>query len=238
MRAGGPRIPSGDMTLSGIYFAVVTQNQDPEKLERIKVRLPWLDGGDTDQTEWAQLATPMEGNKFGWYSLPDVDDVVAVAFMAGDIKRPVILGGVWSKKDPPPEVNEGGKNDFRGYTSRTGHRMILDDSSNVKVVFADKSTKLMIGVGSMSSGGSGENICAVHKPPMSGGEGVSISAASGTFEITAKGKLTVKAGQAIKINAKTTIGIKAGAGLELSGGVAKLSSGAVSNYAGARTKIG
>lgn len=238
MRGGGPRIPSGDMTLTGIYFAVVTQNQDPEKLERIKVRLPWLDRGDEDQTEWAQLATPMEGNKFGWYSLPDINDVVAVAFIAGDIKRPVILGGIWSTADAPPEVNEGGKNDFRGYTSRTGHRMILDDSSNVKVVFADKTTKLMIGVGNFASGGSGENICAIHKPPMAGSEGVSISATSGTFEMTAKGKLTVKAGQNVKINAKTTVDIKAGSSMNLSGTNAKLTSSAVSNYAGSRTKIG
>jgi uncharacterized protein involved in type VI secretion and phage assembly len=226
------------MTLPDIYFAVVTQNKDPLKLERIKVRLPWLDRGDEDQTEWAQLATPMGGNKFGWYTLPDIDDVVIVGFISGDIKRPVVLGGIWSKTDAPPEVNEGGKNDFRGYTSRTGHRMILDDSSNVKVVFADKSTNLMIGVGKMAVGGSGENKCAIHKPPMSGSEGVSISAVQGTFEMTAKGKLTIKAGQNIKINAKTTIGIKAGSSLTLQGSVAKLSSGAVSSYASSRTKIG
>ncbi len=238
MRGGGPRIPSGDMTLTGIYFAVVTQNQDPEKLERIKVRLPWLDSGEQDQTEWAQLATPMEGDKFGWYALPDIEDVVAVGFVAGDVKRPIILGGVWSKTDAPPESNEGGKNDFRGYTSRAGHRLIFDDSSSGKVVFADKTTKLMIGVGQMGSGGSGENMCAVHKPPMAGSQGVSIAATSGTFELTAKGKLTIKAGQNVKINAKTTVNIKAGSSLKLSGANVKLTSSAVSNYAGSPTKIG
>ena len=28
----------------------------------------------------------MEGNKFGWYTLPDIDDVVVVMFIAGDIE--------------------------------------------------------------------------------------------------------------------------------------------------------
>ena len=47
--------------------------------------MPWLDRGDVDQTHWAQLLTPMEGKKFGWYTLPDIDDVVVVMFIAGDI---------------------------------------------------------------------------------------------------------------------------------------------------------
>ena len=61
MRTGGPRRESLDNTQYGIHYAIVCQNKDPEKLERIKVRLPWLDGGEEDQTFWAQLLTPMEG---------------------------------------------------------------------------------------------------------------------------------------------------------------------------------
>ena len=83
MRPGGPRTLSSDGTLVGVYYAVVVQNKDEEKkLGRVKVKLPWLDNGDTDQTQWAQLATPMAGAEFGWYTLPDVGDVVAVVFLA------------------------------------------------------------------------------------------------------------------------------------------------------------
>ena len=49
-----------------------------------------------------------------------------------------MLGGVWSTPDFSPEPNEDGKNNFRGYRSRSGHRLILDDSGKIKVVFADK----------------------------------------------------------------------------------------------------
>ena len=79
-------------------LAVVVQNKDPDNLDRVKVRLPWLDHGDTDQTHWAQLVTPMEGDKFGWYALPDIDDVVVVMFIGGDISQPIILGGVYGMK--------------------------------------------------------------------------------------------------------------------------------------------
>ena len=232
MRSGGPRQESLDNTQYGLHYGIVCQNKDPEKLERIKVRLPWLDGGDADQTYWAQLVTPMEGDKFGWYTLPDIDDVVVVMFIAGDMSQPVIVGGVWSTKDFSPEPNEDGKNNFRGYRSRSGHRLILDDSSKVKVVVADKTCKNMIGVGEFDKDGAGPNVCAVYKPPMSGTLGVSVSTMEGKMELTCKdGKLTVSADQNIKLNAKTTIDIKAGQDLTLEGqSSAKLTSSSPSSY--------
>src|SRR5690349_1657445 len=118
MRAGGPAKDSLGNLYFGLHYAIVCQNKDPDNLNRIKVRFPWLDKGDTDQTHWAQLLTPMEGKKFGWYTVPDVDDVVVVMFIAGDPTQPVILGGVWSTKDVSPEPNEDGKNNFRGYRTR------------------------------------------------------------------------------------------------------------------------
>jgi uncharacterized protein involved in type VI secretion and phage assembly len=224
----------------GLHYAVVCQNKDPENLDRIKVRLPWLDGGDLDQTHWAQLLTPMEGKKFGWYTVPDVDDVVIVMFIAGDVSQPVIIGGVWSTPDFAPEPNEDGKNNFRGFRSRSGSRLILDDSNKVKVVFADKTGKNMVGVGNFAKDGVGPNVCAVYKPPMSGNQGVSISSIEGTLELTCKdGALSVEAGDSIKLNAKTTIAVKAGGDMTLEGSSAgKLTSSSPCHYDAPKIGIG
>ena len=101
----------------------------------------------------------MEGKKFGWYTLPDIDDVVVVVFIAGDMSQPVVIGGVWSTPDFSPETNEDGKNNFRGYRSRVGHRMVFDDSpGGTKVWVADKTTKLMVGMGKFAKDGAGPNI--------------------------------------------------------------------------------
>jgi uncharacterized protein involved in type VI secretion and phage assembly len=220
-----------DAVQYGLHYAIVCQNKDPENLDRIKVRLPWLDAGDTDQTHWAQLLTPMEGKKFGWFVLPDIDDVVIVMFIGGDSSQPVIVGGVWSKPDFSPEPNEDGANNFRGFRSRCGHRMVFDDTkSGTKLWFADKTTKLMVGMGKFAKDGAGPNICAVWKPPMSGEGGISISSMEGKMEITAKTKLSIK-GENVKINAKTTIDIKAGSDLQMEGSSsAKLTSSQESNY--------
>lgn len=231
MPSGGPRVESMDAVQYGLHYGIVCQNKDPDNLDRIKVRFPWLPQGDTDQSHWAQLLTPMEGKKFGWYTLPDVDDVVVVMFIGGDISQPVVVGGVWSKPDFSPEPNEDGANNFRGYRSRVGHRMVFDDTkSGTKLWFADKTTKLMVGMGKFAKDGAGPNICAVWKPPMSGDNGISISSMEGKMEITAKTKLTIK-GENIKINAKTTIDMKAGTDLQMEGSSsAKLTSSSESNY--------
>ncbi len=232
MRSGGPRQDSLDNTQFGVHYCVVTQNNDPDGLNRIKVKMPWLDDGDTDQSAWAQLMTPMEGDKFGWYTLPDVNDVVIVSFIAGDISQPIIMGGVWSTTDNSPEPNEDGKNNFRGYRSRSGHRMILDDTDKTKVVLADKTGKNVIGIGNFATSGAGPNVCAVFKPPMAGDTGVSISSMEGTMEITCKdGTMSVEATQgSIKINTLTTLEMKCGSDVKMEGSsTAKLTSGSPSN---------
>lgn len=218
MRPGGPRLDSLDNLQYGLHYGIVCQNKDPDNLDRIKVRLPWLDGGDTDQTHWAQLMTPMEGSKFGWYTVPDIEDVVVVMFIAGDMSQPVILGGVWSKVDGPPEPNEDGENNFRGYRSRCGHRLIFDDTKKTKVVIADKTCKNMIGVGEFDTEGAGPNKCAIFKPPMSGANGVSFSTMEGKLEISCpSGALKITADDSIKISSKTTIDIHAGSDLTIDG---------------------
>ncbi len=239
MRPGGPRLDSLDHLQLGLHYGIVCQNKDPENLGRIKIRLPWLDKGDVDQTHWAQIITPMEGKKFGWYTLPDIDDVVVIMFIAGDTSQPVVLGGVWSTKDNSPEPNEDGKNNFRGYRSRSGHRLLFDDSAKTKVVLADKTAKNMIGIGNFAKEGAGPNVCAIYKPPMSGDTGVAFSSMEGTFEITCKnGAFKVTAKDSIKINAKTTIELKATGDLKLEGSsAAKVTSSDNSNYDGAKVDI-
>lgn len=240
MKPGGPKKPSQDNTQYGVQYGIVTQNKDSGGLNRIKVKLPWLDSGDTDQTHWAQLLTPMEGDQWGWYTLPDINDAVLVMFVQGDMSQPVILGGAWSKADISPEPNEDGKNNFRGYRSRTGHRLIFDDTKKTKVVFADKTSKLMIGVGQFEKDGAGPNKSATFAPPGAAKMGVSMSSMEGTFEITCKnGKLTVTAQQNITINATDTVTMKAGKDLQLEGSsAAKLTSTSPSNYDATTVKIG
>lgn len=219
MRAGGERPWNNDGTLCGVYYAIVCQNKDDElKQARIKVRFPWLDGGDQDQAHWAQLATPMSGDKWGWYTLPEVGDVVAVVFIAGDIRQPVVLGGIWSKTDAPPETIPDGKNEFRGYKSRSGHRFLLDDSSKGKVSLADKTDNLQLTIGSFEEGGSSANKHKIAAPQSAATSGVATVSMSGKLQILCPdGKLSIE-GDTVAISADDKIDVNASAKLTYEAG--------------------
>jgi len=239
VRPQSPRTPTANTRYAGVVYGVVTQNKDPDQLNRIKVRFPWLDKGDEEQSSWAQLLTPMEGKEFGWYTLPDVDDVVCVVFMHSDMNHPIILGGIWSKEDKPPEPNEDGKNNFRGYRSRSGHRLILDDTKKTKVVFSDMTTDMMVGIGQWDEDGAGPNKCEVLKPKKAGKTGVSISSMKGNIEITCKkGKLTVDAGKNIYFDIKQSAELQSGDNFAADAKTTKLTSGSTATYKGNQVNIG
>jgi len=237
--AGGERAWSSNMTLTGVYFGIVCQNKDEEKkLGRIKVRFPWLDHGDQDQAHWAQIATPMSGNKFGWWMLPDVGDVVAVMFIAGDMRQPVVLGGIWSKVDPPPEPVTDGKNEFRGYKSRCGHRFLMDDSSKAKVTFRDKTDALQLSVGNFDKGGSGPNAHDMPKPQGAGTSGVAAASMTGKLKILCpSGKLTIE-GINVEVSADQKLDMNAQGNLNLKGATTTVASSGASKYEGATVNIG
>jgi len=80
----------------GTVSAVVTNNNDPDSLYRVKVRFPWL---PSENSNWARVTVPAVGSPF---VLPEVDDEVLVAFDHGDIRFPVVIGTLWNGKDKPP----------------------------------------------------------------------------------------------------------------------------------------
>lgn len=235
--SGGPADPTGANDLGGIYYAIVTQNDDPEGPGgRVKVRYPWLPEGDRDQSFWAPIAVPMVGAEFGTYTLPEVEDAVMVVFVSGDIHQPVVIGGAWNQVDPPPEVNQDGKNNFRLIRSRAGHRMIFDDSGKTKVVLSDVGDHHLIGLGQHGVEGSSPN--AMEVPAMGASSGVSATAATGTLNIWCpNGKLTVK-GKAIEVTASEGADVKGGAVQLKATGSASMGATGSGKLQGAPIKLG
>jgi uncharacterized protein involved in type VI secretion and phage assembly len=205
----------------GAYHAIVTDNRDAERVGRIRVALPWLDHGAGDEAYEAQLATPIAGDGHGWHAMPQVGDAVVVMFIAGDPARPVVLGGAWTTTDPAPEPNRDGANAFRGYRSRGGHRLIVDDSSRGKVVVADRSGA-MVAVGQLAAAGQGPNAIAAPRPADAADAGVAIAAPHGAVEVVAAATLQIDAGRDAVVSATTCIGVRAGGELRIAARVATI----------------
>jgi uncharacterized protein involved in type VI secretion and phage assembly len=125
---------------SGVVVGVVTNNQDPEGMGRVKVKFPWL--SDEDESNWARVASPMAGKERGVYFLPEVEDEVLVAFEHGDVRFPYVLGALWNGQDAPPAKNDDGKNNVRVIKSRSGHVVRLtDDDGKEMIEIIDGSAK-------------------------------------------------------------------------------------------------
>lgn len=116
---------SGQMP--GMVEGLVTDNVDPEKLGRVRVKFPTLP--DMPDSWWARLAMPMAGRERGWMTIPEVGDEVLVSFVHGDHDNAVVLGSLYNGVDTPPYANEDGDNNLRVFQSRSGHRLTFDDTS-------------------------------------------------------------------------------------------------------------
>ena len=210
-----------------------------QTVERVPDRVAVRTVDDSVSLTFAQLRDRVDAVAGGLAELGvSRGDTVALMFIGGDINFPVVLGGVWNKTDKTPEDNANGKNDFRGYRSRAGSRVVLDDSSNGKVMLADKTNKNVVAVGKFAKGGDGDNASDIPRPSDAGSGGVLVAAMDGKLNITCKnGKLTAT-GTQIKVQAQNAVEMKSGADLIFDGGMTQVVASGNANFDGSNTKIG
>ena len=124
-RSGGASGVAGGLG-AGLVVAQVTNNDDPEKLGRVKVKFPALT--EDDESNWARVAAPGAGPSRGMQWLPEINDEVLVGFELGDTNRPVVLGGLWNRNDALPDaaVVDGGQVKGRLLASRKDSRLSID----------------------------------------------------------------------------------------------------------------
>jgi phage protein D/phage baseplate assembly protein gpV len=208
---------------TGVAYGIVTNVKDPEGLNRVKVRLPWLhpNEGTEIETDWARVLSPHAGGSRGFETLPHVNDEVAVIFEHGDLHRPLVIGGLWSKRNKGPAgtpiVNpSSGVVERQRLTTRVGHVIELVDAAGkeaITITYKDGKTRVNIDK-----------------------EGVAIEAPTGRVLVDAQSKIDVKSKgpvsvEAAQVTIKATgrlalegaaVSIKATGSLELQGATAKL----------------
>lgn len=87
--------------LTGIYKGRVEDNVDPYMIGRVRVRIPTLHGIsgydnfiESNSLPWASYSSPSGGGyDHGSFIPPEIGDYVWILFEAGDVSKPVYIGG-------------------------------------------------------------------------------------------------------------------------------------------------
>lgn len=199
--------------IRGVANGIVTDNEDPEGMGRVKLRFPWR--GEDGESFWARMATTMAGPDRGTYFLPEVGDEVLVAFEDGNVHYPYVLGALWNSEESPPEDNADGENNIRQIRSRSGHEITLDDTERAEKVEINTNA--------------GNEIVL---DDATGSEKIRIADKSGqnTIEFDAtKGSIDVKSGATVSIESPMisikgdgNVSVEAGGILTLKGSIVKI----------------
>ncbi len=177
---------------------VVTNNEDPEKLGRVKVRLPCLT--DSHESTWARLAAPGAGKDRGLVWVPDVDDEVVVVFEHGDINRPIVIGSLWSQKSGPTDsasLVKGGK--AIAVHIDTHHKMglkVMDSPDDTSLNLGDADNHL-----ALSATNKEVNLKSANKVVVEG-QSISLSAQS-NLEIKSSGNIKIEGSGVVEIKGAT-----------------------------------
>lgn len=196
----------GGPVMHGVVIALVTNNDDPDKLGRVKLKFPWLSDGY--ESDWARITQLGAGPNAGAVFLPEVNDEVLVAFEFGDVRRPYVIGSLYNGKDKP-KVGDGlvsqGKVKRNGFVSRKGHSFVFfEDSgkSGIALLTSDKKVRI-----ALKETGPEIHIYCDGKVTIESGQDMKLSSKAG-LTIEASGQMQIKGDGGVKVNSSAVVEVK------------------------------
>jgi len=130
MNAGQPE----GVRFYGLYRAVVSSNNDPDGLGRIKAKVRAF---DDEETAWALPALPFAGPGVGLYLIPPLKAHVFVAYEEGMRWKPVWIGCFWMDDPVDPGKLSGAKPAVKQLKTTVATITIDDDQKAIAIETAD-----------------------------------------------------------------------------------------------------
>jgi uncharacterized protein involved in type VI secretion and phage assembly len=216
---------------TGAMIGIVTQVDTAGP--RVKVQLPVI--GDQFESGWARVLMLGAGNQTGLFVMPEVNDEVVVVFADGNLRSPVVIGGLHSTHQghqphsTPNTRDSGDKVVARTWFSKRGNYVELRDDSAA----SGQHVKIGLGKGKqfIRLGEDKVEVSAPNDVPIRIGNqdawieigqngAITIQATSvaikATQSLKAEGMdISLKAKTDVKIEAQSSLGLKSGASANL-----------------------
>jgi uncharacterized protein involved in type VI secretion and phage assembly len=142
-----PRARTTDRRFYGVFEGIVTKVGDDLQEGMVKVNLPWLDSHT--ESEWSPIVQLLAGPGHGSFFVPEEGSLVLCAARHGDLRKLVILGGLYCGTDKPPVGHErrrhlqtpsGQMLGFLDVNDNTGGGVFLEDSAGDRVSLSSSGT--------------------------------------------------------------------------------------------------
>src|SRR5262245_10849823 len=126
----------------GKYRGLVSDVDDPEKVGRIRAKVPEV-LGDLE-SPWALPCAPFAGPSEGLFVIPPVGAGVWVEFEAGDPSRPIWTGAWWARDDPPQdETGTDASPTLKVLRTTKGLLLAFDDDEKTAALSDDEGSNFL-----------------------------------------------------------------------------------------------
>lgn len=200
-----PRDWTVEMPEAETQVAEVVENNDPDKLGRVRLKFKWQEG----RTPWVRVITGYGGGNgeskavVGLYFTPEIGDEVFVDFEQGNPARPIVIGSKYHGTSAPGFAHPD--NNLKVIKTRSGHTIMFDDKSGKEsIMICDK-------------GGNVVNLNTSGKT-ISISSQTAVSVSSKDITLAAASNVTISAGEDVNINAGNNVVINGEKGTTLSAG--------------------
>ena len=125
---------TGDSRIMGLMLGQVVKNYDENMPGRVAVILLSREEGEGEGDEadntrklWARVVMPSSGGSWGHYFIPEVGDLVVVAFEQGNIERAYVIGCIPKTNDQILTKSKNEKNLYKKIVTKNGNSIIFED---------------------------------------------------------------------------------------------------------------
>jgi uncharacterized protein involved in type VI secretion and phage assembly len=188
--------------MHGTYLARVVSVDDPDNLTRVQVRLLNVPAAtsDADCAVWARVAVPFAGSSYGMMYIPNVDEEVAVVFVGGDPRQPLVVGALWNGSASAPDQLGGSGDRVDRYVIKTKNgttiSIVEQPSSQAKINLVMPSQEVSIVLDDTSPGSitltAGDNTITMDSSGVTVNADQSVTVTASQVQVTAP-QVTVNA---------------------------------------------
>ncbi len=140
----------GDNRMPGVTVGIVAKKYNRDMPGRVCVQIPVRDE-EANILQWARIAMPFAGKKWGTYFIPEIGDQVLLAFEEGNIDKPYVIGSVHNDSNTFLSGISDEDNQYKCIATKNGNRILFEDNKEgdgekdkITIETAGKSCKLML----------------------------------------------------------------------------------------------